>query len=262
MATFEKRRNSAGEITAIRVKIRRVGMPHLSQSFPVANGSQTALRQAEKAAKAWVDEVTKGFGIQHGNIKAQFNRLGMGGVHALLEKNQHLTPITLPFVRVISKSQGDHLIINADSPQSRIIIALVLDCGLSLDEVSRLRWQHVQLNQKLVDVVGLSGLIQRQVPLTELAIEMLLTYNQRKYGLIFSDSELQHFNELPDALVNAFNQVKSTSLEQAIKREAAYRMADKGLDENSICTYLGISDLQTLNNHSYFNNKQGFEQMY
>lgn len=249
MATFEKRKNSLGETTAIRVKIRRVGMPHLSQTFPVTNGTQTALKQAEKAAKAWVEEVTKGFGIQHGNIKsfkAQFNQLAMH--QSPLSNPAPYSSATFPFDRLISKNQGDDFILHADTPDARMLTALLLDCGLSMEEITRLRWQHVLFNQKLVEVMGTSGLLQRQVPLTALAIEMMLAHNQRKYGLMFNGDEPALYEQVPKQLISTLQKKADTALAIALKRETAYRMADIGIDESAVCNYLGINHLKTLKN--------------
>ena len=250
LATFEKRKNSLGETTAIRVKIRRVGMPHLSQTFPVANGTQTALKQAEKAAKSWVEEVTKGFGMQHGNIKsfkAQFNQLRMN--QSPLDIQESHINTRLPFDRVITKDLGDHSILLADRPYSKMLTALLLDCGLGMEEIKRLRWQNVLFNQKMIEVYGISGMFQRQVPLTELTLEMLLAHSQRKYGLVFNDSASTQYSKLPIQLLSKFQQKNETDLALSLKREAAHRMADWGASESAICAYLGITNIQTLNNN-------------
>lgn len=248
MATFEKRKNVDGKVTAIRVKIRRVGLPHLSQTFPVLGDSPSALKKAEKAAKAWADEVSKGLNIQHGNIKsvrAQFNPLGM-------QQQQQIdseTLVHIPFERIISKDQGDYFIFAADTSQARVLAALMLDCGLGMEEVARLRWQHVLLNQKCVEVFGQSGIFQRQAPLTEVTIEMLLAHNQRKYGLMFNEAESVLYQQLPPALIGILQQKSNIPIGVAFKQEAAHRMVDKGVDETAICANLGIKNLQALNIH-------------
>jgi integrase len=255
MATFEKRRNTAGEITAIRVKIRRVGMPHLSKSFPVENGSQTALKKAEKAAKVWVDEITKGFDLNHGNFKSeQLNKNNYLQpsisklTHAWAKANNPpRSPITLDIPRYFSREMGEQLIIEAHTNTEKILTALLLECGLSIEEILQLRWQHVHLNQKVLLIMGSSGLILRQVPLSALTIEMLLASHYRKYGMLINlpDEELNQF--IPQQLTQAFGNAGGQRFNFYIKREAAHRMADLGTDINKICQTLGIYNLESLN---------------
>lgn len=251
MATYEKRRNVEGQITSIRVKIRRVGLPHLSQTFPVSGNSQTALRQAEKAAKAWVAEVTKGLGIQHGNIKSSFNTSSHFNQMSMAKANSSKQPqvqTELPFNRIFSKTEGDQLINDTHDSQTKILLALLLECGMTLEEISRSRWQHFHFSQRKIEVIGSSGFTQRYVPLTPTTIEALLASHQRKYGLLFTESPSQLFDYLSIKELPNFPAKSNTPIEQLLRLEAAHRMADNGANEDNICEYLGVSRLDVLAN--------------
>lgn len=254
MATYEKRRNTEGQITAIRVKVRGVGLPHLSQTFPVFAKSQLALKAAEKAAKTWADEVTANFGIRHGNSKltddhkSNFSSLGKAWSNASSNASKEDVSIeSLPFPRLLSSYEGDRLIKQADTSKARILMALLLDCGLSIDEAANLRWQHIHLHQKYMDVLSMSGLVMREVPLTHLDIEVLLTSKVRKYGLVFAGNNEEMANLLPIELVNTFGLPTDDAFIQNIRTETVHRMADRGFSNEKICNYLGINSIEELN---------------
>ncbi|HEU4458812.1 MAG TPA: site-specific integrase [Methylibium sp.] len=57
MPTFEERRDRAGQVITLRVKIRRRGFPEVSRSFDVNGSSQAALRQARRVAESWAADI-------------------------------------------------------------------------------------------------------------------------------------------------------------------------------------------------------------
>lgn len=245
MATFEKRKNVDGKVTAIRVKIRRVGLPHISQSFPVQGDTQAALRKAEKAANDWADEISKSFDLKHGNFKTeppsnnQFSSSRLTNVWA--KANNPPTPQSpLPFQRLISQAEGDQLIMQANTSEAKILTALLLDCGLTMEEISMLRWQHLRFSRQQIEVSGLSGLTTRYAPLTPLTVEMLLAANQRKYGKLFGKSADALFKQLPKALTSKLGQYLNLRFHHNCKHEVAHRMADKGFSTNEIYASLGM----------------------
>ncbi len=250
MATFEKRKNVEGKVTAIRVKIRRVGLPHISQSFPVQGDSQTALRKAEKAAKDWADEISKNFDLRHGNFKTEQpsnNRLASSRLSNIWAKanNPPTLQSPLPFQRIISQAEGDQLIMQANTSEAKILTALLLDCGLTMEEISMLRWQHLRFSRQQIEVSGLSGLTTRYAPLTPLTVEMLLAANQRKYGKLFGKSADALFKQLPKSLTSKLGQYLNLRFQLNCKQEVAHRMADKGFSSNDIYAYLGLYEANT-----------------
>ena len=57
MPTFEERRDRAGQVITLRVKIRRRGFPEVSRSFDVTASTHAARRQARRVAEAWAAEI-------------------------------------------------------------------------------------------------------------------------------------------------------------------------------------------------------------
>ena len=253
MATFEKRKNVEGQITAIRVKIRRVGLPHLSQTFPLENGSQKALKKAEQAAKTWADEVTKNLFTKQGNFKlnenlrSSFNRSSKSD---RLKQSEQVINVKLDAIkRHLPQLNGDMIINNRETIEERILAALLLDCGLALDEIKQMRWQHIRINRNAINVLSQDGLTIRQVKMTQLTLEALLASKRRKYGILF----LQEKNELqqlvPAQLTKLFGKTSQPEFIAGIKREAAHRMADRGMNEMQIRQQLGIAALGSISSN-------------
>ena len=255
MATYEKRKNVEGQVTAIRVKIRRVGLPHLSQTFPLENGSQTALKKAEQAAKIWADEVTKSLAIKHGNfilnenLRSSFNRSSKSDHRKQSEPVPVINFKLDAFKRHLSQLNGDMIINNGETSEERILAALLLDCGLALDEIKQMRWQHIRINRNAINVLSQAGLTIRQAKLTQLTLDALLASKRRKYGILF----LQEKNELqqlvPAQLTKLFGKTSQPEFIAGIKREAAHRMADRGMNEMQICQQLGIGALDSISSN-------------
>ena len=253
MATYEKRKNVEGQITAIRVKIRRVGLPHLSQTFPLENGSQTALKKAEQAAKIWADEVTKNLSIKHGNFKlnenlrSSFNRSSKSNHR---KQSEPVINVKLDaFKRHLSQLNGDMIINNGETSEERILAALLLDCGLALDEIEQMRWQHISINQNALQVLSQAGLAIRHVKLTQLTLESLLASKQRKYGILFLQDKKELHQLVPTQLTKLFGNANQLEFTVGIKREAAHRMADRGLSEMQISQQLGIGALDSISSN-------------
>ena len=250
MATYEKRKNVEGQITAIRVKIRRVGLPHLSQTFPLENGSQTALKKAEQAAKIWADEVTKNLSIKHGNFKlnenlrSSFNRSSKSDHR---KQSESVINVKLDaFKRHLSQLNGDMIINNGETSEERILAALLLDCGLALDEIKQVRWQQIYINQYALEVLSKAGFAMRQVTLTQLTLETLLASMKRKYGFLFSQDKNELHQLVPIQLIKLFGKTSQPEFIAGVKREAVHRMADRGMNEMQICQQLGIGALDSI----------------
>jgi hypothetical protein len=252
MATFERRRNAQNQITAVRVKIRRVGLPHLSKTFHVIGSSLSALKATEKQAQNWVDEVAIKFGANNADLKLannrkeEFNSLGKVLLSSPNNPNEDVLIGSLAMQRLLSGIAGDRLIKFAGSSNGKILTALLLETGMSIDEATNLRWQQIHLNSNYIDVVGISGLVTRQVPLTPLLTDVLLSSRQRKYGQVFTRGYADMASGLPMEFINIFGSPSDKAFTAKIRIETAHRMADRKINIELICLYLGISSIVEL----------------
>ena len=57
MATFEQRKNRNGEVTSIRVRIRRPGIEPISERFPVQGGKKAHFNIAMRQAEQWAAQI-------------------------------------------------------------------------------------------------------------------------------------------------------------------------------------------------------------
>lgn len=246
MPTFEKRRNPQGQVTSIRVKVRRVGLPHLSQSFPIDASNGITEAKAEKAARNWARQAETNLAApqiqpkesqQPGNqgLIAKAWAAAISSPVAASGKFEEYLGVSRPF----PKGASDDLLRAPLDALSRILLALALDCGLRCEELAALRWQHVHLDTSLMDVPETGGVVLRQVPLTPIVVSTFFAWPGRKYGPVFRLS--------PDEIKSVLEKLTPNSINYELLRlEAAFRMADRGLTSAEAALYLGVSDLKTL----------------
>lgn len=247
MATFEKRKNTLGQVTAIRVKVRRVGMPHISQTFPVEVGSIRSEKQAEKAAKEWAEEVSKNYGLTHGNLKSNIVQPRPSIKHLWNFLTQQ-TPekVTLPFDRKIDVHTGDLLIQQTVDTDTQMLVGLLLECGLNQAEIKQLRWQQFRVNQQKLHILHASGYADREIPLSPLMLEILLKVQKRKYGPMFLESDTNIPQAIPAQMQTLLNHAHGATFDRYIKQEAAHRMVDYGLETSQVLNALGVRSFESL----------------
>lgn len=182
MATYEYRKNAAGKIVAVRAKVRRVGLPHLSKTFPV-DPAADELQLAEAAARQWVSSLSASLRNSDPGVEPVPGRAQRGSLAALW-RNQTRTSPAEPRAG-LSKAEVGSLLGVCVTPLDQALVALILETGLLENELERLRWQHIQVAERSLEIVGPSGLLSRRLPLSIALLDRLLSLEVRKYGLIF-----------------------------------------------------------------------------
>lgn len=214
MATYERRRNSSGEIIAIRVKIRRVGSPHISRTFLVEGRTNASIERTERSARLWAKAMEK----ELEKIPGSDTPAPPSQVHGMQAKGS-LSTAWLSAVRAGSPGvthqsvhstgqqaagplQLEPAFENAATPLDKALVAFCMDSDLSLDEISRLRWQHLQLANYTAFVSNEGGMISRTSTLTKRIVSTLLSINARKYGPIFGMSSAELARRLDSVCAN------------------------------------------------------------
>lgn len=245
MPTFEHRRDAKGRVTAIRVKIRRVGLPHISRSFPVESDSPTALRKAAKAARDWAQATASTLAPSVTAASAASVPDPTPKPHGILATAWasaiSVTTAEPPQAqgrRSPTRVPTEALLVSAPAGPGRALLALLLDCGLRLEELAALRWQRVHLNSGWLDVPGPGGLVLRQVPLTPLVISALLACGGRKYGLVFRRDA--------DGLRQWLAELAPGFCAEDFQRACPLRMAQRGLGMAEIEAHMGVPDARAL----------------
>jgi len=242
MPTFEKRRNADGQVTAIRVKLRRVGQPHLSHSVPVDGEGSAALSRALRQAQDWAA------GVQGQKPKAR----------TTASKNSRLADVwnaaTEPMPTASATSAAPswlrHAPLNATqlaaasqaatSLHDKALLQLLLHTGMQTDELARLRWQHIHLDGRCVEIRGLTGSVLRTVPLHPMALESLLILPSRKYGLVFRQDTKSIAAFVEELCIAAGVDLPT------LHRQAAWNLLQRGADIDTAAAWMGVDSLSLL----------------
>lgn len=267
MATFEQRRNSAGEVVAIRVKIRRAGLPHLSRTFKVQGASEAAVRRAEREARAWVDGLAsslatiseqavapqpdvRGAAPVRSKVLAPASAPAGGSLSTAFAASAARGKRPAPAVSSETRITGANVeaLAAATSAQLAGLIRLEVELGLAPAELLALRWQHVALDSRSLSILGASGAVLRRVPLAPSAIEVLLGMPGRKYGLVFGEHTAA---SLDAALARAARDARlgpalRWPLLVCLRREAALRWLERGFTPEVVAQLIGVADLKSV----------------
>jgi integrase len=203
MATFELRKDAEGQVKAIRVKVRRVGQPHLSRTFAVVGKGAKAVATARKEAEAWATGLASA-------MRDVVTELVQAPASAE-------APVAQAFHGSAGRAGGPSPADASDALARRALQALQQGTGLNLDELQALRWQHVGWHARTLDVPGESGLTVRQVPLDARTVEALLAIGARKHGLIFPGGRPWLMAQLAERAERAGNARPSTPATPAPK---------------------------------------------
>lgn len=257
MATFEKRYNRAGTLVAIRAKVRRAGSPHLSRTFKVAGGSEAAYARAMREAQRWVVGLNDSMANAGGATVPMPVAAPQGGQPVGGKTAARKPPAAGPsaaFAAQARSSAKDGAARIADGEIERLsafagetlsgLVRLQIEIGLAPHELAALRWQHIAFDTCSLSVVGASGAALRRVLLPPAAVELLLRMPGRKYGPVFAGLDA---NGMEASLRRA---VRAAGLEKkfpwpvlvTLRREAALRWIERGLDRASVARVLGVAD--------------------
>lgn len=267
MPTYEHRRNSAGEIVAIRVKIRRVGLPHLSRSFKVAGASDAAVRRAEREARTWVGglavsldamsaEATAALPVApplrsaQAAVSAQRAGSAKGRLTAAFSASVAPSRPTVGRAGTEGRITPAHIeaLAGVSTPEIAGLICMEVEVGLAASELLALRWQNISLDTYSLAVFGASGAVTRRVPLAPNAIDVLLGMPGRKYGLVFG---VHTVVSLDATLARAVRDARLTPalrwpLLVSLRREAALRQLERGIAAEDVARMMGVADLDTI----------------
>ena len=119
-------------------------------------------------------------------LKRAFQFLHSNGVLA----EDPSTPLLYPALesarrRVLSGVQADAIVRAAGSPSWMALVTCLVDCGLKRDELLALRWQDVDLKERLVHVrrrQASQRARRRTLALTERLVSALQTHHARSLG--------------------------------------------------------------------------------
>lgn len=186
MATFELRRDAQGRVNAVRVKVRRVGQPHLSKTFQLDGRGPAALAAARREAAQWLAGLDAALDSVAQEMVSATSNAAMPVAEAEVSVASAFKRATTEAV-VNQRRQGEHVVsVKAEADPTLRLLRELLQCGaMSLAELSALRWQHVAWHERCLQVPGGSGLVVRHVPLGASACEALLAMGTRKHGLLF-----------------------------------------------------------------------------
>lgn len=172
--------------------------------------------------------------------------------------------ITLPagipttLIRKPKKPQGrdrrptqeeiDNLLDASESNELRGIVLLAVETAMRRGEITKLKWDFVDLRKPTVRLIDTKNGENREIPLSSRAIKILQDLPRRIDGNVFSLR--------PDSVTQAFERAcKRAGIEDLrfhdLRHEAASRLFEKGLNPMEVAAITGHKTLQMLKRYTH-----------
>lgn len=155
--------------------------------------------------------------------------------------------------RRLSEEELDKIIATTGSRELPAIIRLLTETAMRRGELSKLRWEHVDLKDRVAILYDTKNGEDRVVPLSSRAISALTALPRRIDGKVFGIC--------PDAITKAFSRAcERAGVTDArihdLRHEATSRLFEKGtLDMMEVATITGHKTLQMLKRYTHLRAK-------
>jgi integrase len=171
--------------------------------------------------------------------------------------------------RRVSQEEAQGIINNTESPSLAPIVTLALATGMRLSEITLMRWEHLDFQQKILLLPDTKNGDSRTIPLSTTAVNTLLTLQKIRNTSISG----RVFDISPHAVTVSFRRAVRRAraayiAEQAargtsdaglfcnlrfhdLRHEAVSRLFEKGLNTIEVGTISGHKTIQTLNRYTH-----------
>jgi len=155
--------------------------------------------------------------------------------------------------RRLTEDELDKIVANTGSRELPAIIRLLTETAMRRGELSKLRWEHIDLKDRVATLYDTKNSEDRVVPLSRRAVSALTSLPRRNDGKVFGMT--------PDAITKAFSRAcKRLGIEDAcihdLRHEATSRLFEKGtLDVMEVATITGHKTLQMLKRYTHLKAK-------
>ncbi|CAJ0707574.1 site-specific integrase [Ralstonia mannitolilytica] len=242
MGTVSKRIDNKGAAT-FQAKVRRVGFPALSQTFPT-----------REEAERWL------FGIE-ASIKLRSHAAAKRQAEAKLAAELQTRPRLVAdllrryLTEVTPKKKGA----NAEGYVIPVM-DLALETGMRRGEMLGLRWWQVSFDGRAVQLTDTKNGSPRGVALSLKAIAILKAVQQMAYGSTVAINDPDERPVFPDVTPNALKLAFKRMLERAgvenfhfhdLRHEATSRFFEKGLSPVEVASITGHKDTRMLMRYTH-----------
>lgn len=155
--------------------------------------------------------------------------------------------------RRLSEDELNKIIDNTGSRELPAIIRLLTETAMRRGELSKLRWENIDLKDRIAHLLDTKNGEDRTVPLSSRAMAALQALPRRIDGRVFGMS--------PDAITRAFSRAcERTGIQDArihdLRHEATSRLFEKGtLDMMEVASITGHKTLQMLKRYTHLKAK-------
>ena len=171
MPTFEERRNRAGQVITLRVKIRRRGFPEVGRSFDV-NGADLAVFRDDQLQRVGPASVQRDLAILSHVFNVARREWGMENLSNPL---QVVRKPKLPNGRQrrVSEEEIEAIVEASESPHLAALVRLAVESAMRRGELVAVRWENVNLDKQWLWLPDTKHNTGRHVPLSKKAVRLL-----------------------------------------------------------------------------------------
>lgn len=163
---------------------------------------------------------------------------------------------------VLSVNEVQRMFDVCENKKHKVILALLYSCSLRVSELINLRWQHIDRSRKIINIVQAKGNKDRQVPLPDKLIELLIDYYKEYKSIIYvlnGQNDAAQYSETSVRMA-----LKQLALKSGIDNKRIYthlmrhtsatHMVEGGVDINLIQKLLGHNNVKTTNIYLHISN--------
>ena len=161
---------------------------------------------------------------------------------------------------VLSQHEIQKMFDACENLKHKTILALLYSCGLRVSELLNLKWQHIDRNRMIINIIQAKGKKDRQVMLPAELIPVLEQYC-RKYKLESSEYVLTGQNNTPQYSERSVGETVKQLASKAGINKRVYthlirhctftHMVEAGVDINLIQKLAGHSNVKTTNIYTH-----------
>lgn len=157
----------------------------------------------------------------------------------------------LPIVLSVSEIQAMFNV--CQNKKHKTILALLYSCGLRVSELINLKWEHIDRNRMIINIIAAKGNKDRQVGLNDSLIKILTEYYREYKSNIYvlnGQNELQYSERSVGEVVKqlaAKAGINKRVYTHLMRHTSATHMVESGVDINLIQKLLGHNSVKTTN---------------
>ena len=157
----------------------------------------------------------------------------------------------LPIVLSVSEIQAMFNV--CQNKKHKTILALLYSCGLRVYVLINLKWEHIDRNRMIINIIAAKGNKDRQVGLNDSLIKILTEYYREYKSNIYvlnGQNELQYSERSVGEVVKqlaAKAGINKRVYTHLMRHTSATHMVESGVDINLIQKLLGHNSVKTTN---------------